>query len=632
MLIAFLALPAGAAANTIQVTTAADDVGGTPGSCSLREAISTANADTASPTNGCAPASGADTITFAPALTDQTIQLGTGAGQHELVVSAPLSITGPGIDHLTISGPADDRVIETTGGAALSLSGLDVENGHRSDPDTALGGGIRASGNLTLTAVRVADNTLTGNAATTDAIAKGGGIYAQGAVALVDSVIAGNMADAENWLASPGRAIAAGGGVQADGGATVTRTFFDSNTTWARDEYGTAAGDDARSTGGGISATGLTMDGSTNTNNRAFSAAPEFTAYADGAGLSTSGTASIENSTIADNYTAPAGASAAQSIEDGGGLIAKSGTVSIWSATIALNGPNKGSDTGGNLAPNGNTINLRNTIVASPHGAATTNCSGSVVSGGFNIDSDGSCLLSPTTGDQPNVNPEVGSIAMNGGLTPTKLLPPDSPVVDQGNTSGEPDPSHDQRGFPRQVDSPAIPNAPGGDGSDIGAVEAQPPPPPTLTSTWPGSPSAASFTPLVLGSTEGSPSEAAATGVTIYSNPACTSSLGSGTPAAFASPGIQVTVPQNATTALYATDTNAWGIPSACSSTLSVGGTLSYTHYTPVTGGDPPPTTATTPTLDPPPAPTRAVRCRKAKRRSAAPARKCRRKSLVGKR
>jgi hypothetical protein len=375
------------------------------------------------------------------------------------------------------------------------------------------------------------------------------------------------------------------------------------------------------------------MYGSTNTNNRAFAAAPEFTAYADGAGLSTSGTASIENSTIADNYTASTGASAAQSIEDGGGLIAKSGTVSIWSATIALNGPNKGSDTGGNLAPNGSTINLRNTIVASPHGATTTNCSGPVVSGGFNIDSDGSCLLSPAAGDQPNVNPEVGSIGMNGGVTPTKLMPPDSPAIDQGNTSGEPDPSHDQRGYPRQVDSPTIANAPGGDGSDIGAVEAQPPPPPRLTSTSPASPSATSFTPLVAGSTEGSPQEADATGVTIYSDSACTHPLGSGTDTLFASPGIQVTVPQNSTTVLYAIDTNAWGLPSACSSTLSQNGSLSYTHYTPGTGVPPsPPATSPSPAIAPVPTPIRAVRCRKAKRRSAAAARKCRRKSRVGQR
>jgi CSLREA domain-containing protein len=633
VLILALMLPASAAANTIQVTTAADDVGGTPASCSLREAILTANADAPAPTNGCAAASGADTITFAPALTDQTIQLGTGAGQHELIVSGPLSIVGPGIDHLTVSG-ANDRVIETTGGASLSLSGLDVENGARSESDVALGGGIRASGSLSLTSVRVAGNTVTGTATSTDGTAEGGGIYAQGPLTLTDSVIANNKADAENPLATTGEAVASGGGAQADGGATVTDTTFDTNTATATDSHGTGVGNDARSTGGGMAATSLTMSGSTTTNDLSVASSPEYAAFADGAGLSASGSVSIVNSTIADNFTEPSGASAPQSIQDGAGMIAKGGTVSIWSATIAYNGPNTGTGTGANLAPHGNTVNLRNSIVSNPRGSGSTNCDGPVVSGGFNIDSGATCLVSPAGGDQPNTDAHVGSLGMNGGLTQTKLMPPNSAAIDQGNTSGQPDPGHDQRGLPRQVDSPTIANAPGGNGSDVGAVEAQPPPPPTLSSTSPTSPSTTNFTPLVLGGTVNWPWEDGATGVTIYSNPACTSSLGSGTPAAFASPGIQVTVPQNATTALYATDTNAWGIPSACSSTLSAGGSLSYTQGTPVAVSDPPTTTSTptttTPALDPAPAPTRAVRCRKAKRRSAA--RKCRKKSLVGKR
>jgi hypothetical protein len=56
----------------------------------------------------------------------------------------------------------------------------------------------------------------------------------------------------------------------------------------------------------------------------------------------------------------------------------------------------------------------------------------------------------------------------NGGPTLTHALLPGSPAIDQGNSSGV---YVDQRRFHRPVDVPGIPNAVGGDGSDIGAFE-----------------------------------------------------------------------------------------------------------------------------------------------------------------
>ncbi len=46
-----------------------------------------------------------------------------------------------------------------------------------------------------------------------------------------------------------------------------------------------------------------------------------------------------------------------------------------------------------------------------------------------------------------------------------------SPAIDQGNSFGL---TTDQRGLARSYDDPAVLNAPGGDGSDIGAFELQP--------------------------------------------------------------------------------------------------------------------------------------------------------------
>jgi hypothetical protein len=64
----------------------------------------------------------------------------------------------------------------------------------------------------------------------------------------------------------------------------------------------------------------------------------------------------------------------------------------------------------------------------------------------------------------------LGPLLDNGGGIPTHALQPRSPALDKGrNLSAE---ATDARGFPRTWDDPAIPNASGGDGTDIGAYEA----------------------------------------------------------------------------------------------------------------------------------------------------------------
>src|SRR5262249_27956401 len=55
--------------------------------------------------------------------------------------------------------------------------------------------------------------------------------------------------------------------------------------------------------------------------------------------------------------------------------------------------------------------------------------------------------------------------------TQTEAPSSTSPVLDKGNAFGL---TSDQRGVLRPIDFPAIANAAGGDGSDVGAVELQP--------------------------------------------------------------------------------------------------------------------------------------------------------------
>jgi CSLREA domain-containing protein len=65
-------------------------------------------------------------------------------------------------------------------------------------------------------------------------------------------------------------------------------------------------------------------------------------------------------------------------------------------------------------------------------------------------------------------HPGLSPLADNGGPTPTLQLRPGSPAIDQGISGGV---GTDQRGLTRPFDNPAIANAGGGDGSDIGAYE-----------------------------------------------------------------------------------------------------------------------------------------------------------------
>ena len=66
------------------------------------------------------------------------------------------------------------------------------------------------------------------------------------------------------------------------------------------------------------------------------------------------------------------------------------------------------------------------------------------------------------------INPLLGPLQNNGGPTLTRAFLSGSPAMDKGHSSGL---TTDQRGFPRTFDNPMIPNATGGDGTDIGAFE-----------------------------------------------------------------------------------------------------------------------------------------------------------------
>jgi predicted outer membrane repeat protein len=192
----------------------------------------------------------------------------------------------------------------------------------------------------------------------------------------------------------------------------------------------------------------------------------------------------------------------------GGGIYAQTDNpfstplmLDIDNATITGNtadSDNNNAGDGGGIFVLSGTANVRNSIIArnfdTPNnvGAGTVHpdCSGTFAASQFNLigrNAGCSCIVNGVNGNQVGtaaapIDPQLdpSGLQNNGGPTKTIALLPGSPAIDQGkNTAtdalGAPILT-DQRGtgFVRTLDFPALANAAGGDGTDIGAFEFMP--------------------------------------------------------------------------------------------------------------------------------------------------------------
>jgi len=255
-----------------------------------------------------------------------------------------------------------------------------------------------------------------------------------------------------------------GGGIEADGTVELTEVAVVGNVASAGGEPG------ADAEGGGIVNFGtLTIRRSTISDNDA-TASGIATAHARGGGIAGGGALTVVASTVSANEArATGGSTSIQSV--GGGLFNPG---AVRAATVAGNAATEDgapSAVGGsNLFTNGTTT-IQSTIVADPVGAVS--CRGPFISLGHNLDEDRSCLITRPT-DIGGRDPGLAPLGDFGGPTLTHALSSDSPAIDQGACDGP----RDQRGATRPSDLRSVPNAAGGDGSDIGAFELQAPDPP----------------------------------------------------------------------------------------------------------------------------------------------------------
>lgn len=382
------------------------------------------------------------------------------------------------LDNLTIwngSGTQGGGA-KVSNGASLTLNGVTLK-----DNRAASGAGVYLEGTGNLT---VSNSTFTNNIATEN----GGGIYKAGTGTLnVTSSTFGGSSNIRNQAVN-GAAI-----YLADGAATVSGGSFSFNTAsgsggafyLANGTLQTSSGvlissNSATVNGGGIYQAGgtLTLTETTLSNNAAVLGAGVYqqagtlvtnsstfnanTASTSGAGLylaSASGTNTLGNTTISGNTANGSGTS------DGGGAIYKAGasTLNLDSLTIAYNISARNVNSGLRVVSGSGAITAKNSLFYK-NGAGLThaNCSGVInATGDTNLDSGTTCGLSD---GRSNKDPQLISLANNGGLTLTHALPfltGTNPAINTGST----DLTTDQRGKTRAT----------GEHPDVGAFEFQQP-------------------------------------------------------------------------------------------------------------------------------------------------------------
>ena len=333
----------------------------------------------------------------------------------------------------------------------LTMNNVTITNNHTGTAggpnggNTGYGGGMWLGGDFfptqnttaNLTNVTVTNNTTANNASLGGDTGGGAGIYIhQGIVTLTNSNVNNNHTGNVN-TASFAAASGRGGGINNNGILTVVNSLISGNTTG-----NSASG--SNSTGGGITNGGtLTVINSTVSGNSTGSG-PSM-----GGGIFSFTTLKLINCTITQNFTPD---------DLGNGVSGHQGTITVANTIIAGNG---------NSA---NDPDLNNPIFTPP----------SFVSQGHNLigNADGFTSSFNATGDQKGtaaapLNPQLGLLANNGGLTFTHALLSNSPALDAGDNALAKDANNnplltDQRGAQRIADSP---DADSTATVDIGAFE-----------------------------------------------------------------------------------------------------------------------------------------------------------------
>jgi len=425
-----------------------------------------------------AAAGSGDTVEFEPGVAG-TIALASGA----IAVEKSLTIIGPGASLLKIDAGHKSRIFETTGtfsSISVSISGLTLADGASSEfggaisfePDVTPG-----PASLTVMASTFADNAAGGEGTNSKSSGQGngGGIASEttGMLTITNSTFTGNTAGG-NGGEGESSAQGNGGAVETSGddAVSVTDSSFIANRAGGNGGDGISS---AQGGGGAIDFFGtaepatLTVTSSTFNGNQAGGSAGAGGSSGEGDGGAIEffgkGAATLTNDTVEGNSVGgPVGAVSGAGFAGGGlygGLPA-----TLLNDTLDGNAVIGVAGTGGNLDASPGPVTLENTIVASGTATNGPNCGANVISAGHNLESTtpSECGLNPALGDLIGVNPLLGPLQLNGGLTQTQALLEGSPAIEAGENAACP--ATDQRGVARPQ--------PLGGRCDIGAFELVP--------------------------------------------------------------------------------------------------------------------------------------------------------------
>ncbi|MEQ1923783.1 MAG: choice-of-anchor Q domain-containing protein, partial [Pyrinomonadaceae bacterium] len=503
-----------AMAATFTVSNTNDTGGG-----SLRQAVLDSNA-----------AAGSDTIVFDALFNSpQTIILASVISL-DPATGDSLTITGPGQNLLTVSGNNAVPIFDLSSGDTAFLSGMTLRQavfgaitnagnltatnmtfdantssnffnytgaiGNRAalsltvtgctftnNINTLLGGGAVGFNptNATATAT-ITNSTFTNNSATNDGFnSLGGAIYhSTGSMTITGSTFTGNGTTGNGGaiaVQGGGRltinsSVLTGNSSPANGGAIYYQPnggtpFLNINNSTISNNTANSDSNTTGTGGGGLYLTGegsVTITGSTINGNTANTGN---TATGIGGGIYVELPMTITNSTVSGNTAG----------RNGGGIYSNTvGTanVNITNSTIVNN---TATLNGGGIERPGanNNTNLSNSIFANntANGGTSPDVLGTFNSNGFNLirNTTGATINGVTASNITGVDPLVGALQNNGGMTFTHALLTGSPAIDKGFSFSA---TADQRQQTKPVDNTAIPNASGGDGADIGAFEVQP--------------------------------------------------------------------------------------------------------------------------------------------------------------
>ncbi len=466
--------------STFVVTTTADS-----GTGSLRTAVASANSN-----------SGADTITFDPAVFSlgslHTITLTSG----QLQLSGPTTITGPGQDVLAISGNHASRIfnISAPSNTTFSMSDLTFTDGSSAD-----GGAIAITSKSTFTLTHC---TFTSNSANSGTF--GGGAIASevaSTLALNQCTLTGNSAsncfggailvvktnlnvtecNISNNSSSP-----SGGAIDVDSSTAILSNCILSNNS-AQGAGGAilsyVSGHDIAHTNPFVSASNCTFSGNTALNGGAIASNPlitlgpctlslnactfsgnrttsSSTTLGGGAIKITTTNSTITNCTFISNVSANVG----------GAVYASAGTLTATNCTITSNAANginsqKVMGGGGICTESGAVVKLNNSIITAN---TTVVNAGKDIAGAFDassshnlisvIDTSSSGIVNGTNGNLAGttaapLNAKLSALANNGGATQTIALQSDSPAINAGDNSlsAAAGLTTDQRGYMRAV-------------------------------------------------------------------------------------------------------------------------------------------------------------------------------------